>query len=81
LRDLLRADGLTVPGAGSNLKSHPATRLLESTRNQASRMLGDFGLTPRGRLGVEIRPTSAVAAVGASNEDKYLQTKPWERQS
>src|SRR6202171_232631 len=60
LRVLLKTDGMTIAGAGNNSKSHPACKLLESTRNQAARMLGDFGLTPRGRQGVDVRPGMKV---------------------
>lgn len=59
LRNTIAAEGLTVPGASGNLKTHPAARLLESTRNQAHRLLGDFGLIPRGRVAVKAAPPSA----------------------
>jgi len=59
LRDVLATEGLTIPGADGNAKTHPAARLLESTRNQAHRLLGDFGLIPRGRVAVRAAPPSA----------------------
>src|ERR1700682_1736508 len=71
---------MTIAGAGDNSKSHPACSLLESTRNQAARMLSDFGLTPRGRLGVDIRPAPRENIFGA-NGDKYFVRKPWDRAS
>lgn len=81
LRALLQKEGMTIAGAGSNAKSHPAVKLLESTRNQAVRMLSDFGLTPRGRLGVEIRPPSSALKVGnPERAEKYFNgVKSWLR--
>jgi P27 family predicted phage terminase small subunit len=81
LREILAAEGLTVAGAGSNLKGHPACKLLESTRNQAGRMLADFGLTPRGRQSVDIRPPTAANrfSVNGGNRAKYFERKPWDR--
>lgn len=56
LRTVLDHDGLTIPGADGNAKAHPGAKLLESTRNQAHRMLSDFGLIPRGRVAVKPAP-------------------------
>jgi P27 family predicted phage terminase small subunit len=56
LRELLKKEGLTIPGADGNLKAHPAVKMLEMSRNQAHRLLNDFGLTPRAREGVAIAP-------------------------
>jgi P27 family predicted phage terminase small subunit len=56
LRALLEKEGLLIPGAGGNSKSHPAVKMLESTRSQAHRLLADFGLTPRSRSGVDVAP-------------------------
>lgn len=82
LREVLRREGLTILGANENSKAHPACRLMESTRNQAMRLLADFGLTPRGRLGVDIRPpafANRFSMNGASLEEKYFTgAKPWE---
>jgi len=84
LRETLKREGLTIPGAGANSKGHPATKLLESTRSQAVRLLCEFGLTPRGRLGVELAPAlraSPFNANGGRNPtDKYFDgARPWER--
>ena len=80
LSALLRAEGVTIEG-GSGRKAHPAVKLLESTRNQAARMLESFGLTPRGRQGVDVRPASAqqnpFARFGGG--DKYTEPKPWQK--
>jgi len=84
LRETLKREGLTIPGAGANSKAHPATKLLESTRNQAVRLLCEFGLTPRGRLGVELAPALRANKVAnhsnGNGADKYFDgPRPWER--
>jgi len=81
LRALLRVEGLTIPGAGDNSKAHPGCKLLETTRNQAMRLLSDFGLTPRGRLSVEVRPPAMANRfrVNGRQPDSYLESKPWEK--
>ena len=53
LRVTLEREGLTIDGANNNAKAHPGAKLLESTRNQAHRLLSDFGLIPRGRVAVK----------------------------
>jgi len=53
LRDTLAREGLTIDGANDNAKAHPGAKLLESTRNQAHRLLSDFGMIPRGRVSVK----------------------------
>jgi Phage terminase, small subunit len=72
---------LTIAGAGENSKAHPACKLLESTRNQAARLLADFGLTPKGRLGVDVRPPSRENrfSVNGKSADRYFEPKLWER--
>ena len=84
LRETLKREGLTIPGAGANSKGHPATKLLESTRSQAVRLLCEFGLTPRGRLGVELAPALRANKVAnhsnGNGADKYFDgPRPWER--
>ena len=49
-------EGLSVATAGGGRKPHPAVRIAEAARNQAHRLLSDFGLTPRGRQGVDATP-------------------------
>ena len=60
LRQLLQQEGMCIPGAGSTRKGHPATKLLESARSQAMRLLESFGLTPRSRGSVDMRPTGGI---------------------
>ena len=83
LRELLKREGMTMPGADSNTKAHPACKLLESTRNQAARLLSDFGLTPKGRQGVDVYPARNANPFSINGtrlkSDKYLDCKrPWE---
>ena len=81
LRAVLQREGMTIAGAGNNRKAHPAAKLLETTRGQAMRLLADFGLTPRGRMGVDVRPlTSAnVFTVNGTRADRYFDgPKPWD---
>jgi len=59
LRAVLRREGLTIPGADGNQKTHPAAKLLETSRSQAHRLLADFGLTPRGRQAVDVPPPAS----------------------
>jgi P27 family predicted phage terminase small subunit len=56
LREVLQREGMCIAGSGQTRKSHPATKMLESARSQAMRLLECFGLTPRSRLGIDIRP-------------------------
>ena len=82
LRETLKTEGLTIAGAGGNRKAHPAAKLLETTRGQAMRLLADFGLTPRGRLGVDVRPppkANRFAGMGIRPADAYFDgPRPWE---
>src|SRR5438132_6348292 len=56
LRAQVERDGHTYIDTNKNIRANPASRLLESTRNQAQRLLESFGLTPRAREGVAQRP-------------------------
>jgi P27 family predicted phage terminase small subunit len=53
LQRVIRKEGLTVPGADSNLKAHPALRQLESCRAHCLKMLESFGLTARSKKQVK----------------------------
>ena len=55
-RATLAREGYTTPTAGGGQKPHPAVRIAEAARNQAHRLLADYGLTPRGRQGVDTSP-------------------------
>lgn len=56
LENVIRAEGYTLPAVGGSRKGHPALKALETTRNQAHRMLADFGLNPKARKFVEKAP-------------------------
>ena len=56
LENVIRAEGFTVATATGSRKGHPALKALETTRNQAHRMLEAFGLNPRARKFVEKAP-------------------------
>jgi P27 family predicted phage terminase small subunit len=89
LREVLKKEGLTIVGSEGGSKAHPGCKLLESTRNQAARLLCEFGLTPKGRQGVDIHaPASNVFAGNGKRHttalgnpirlDKYADlAKPW----
>ncbi|MDP9223849.1 MAG: P27 family phage terminase small subunit [Actinomycetota bacterium] len=59
LRTTIAAEGMTIPGAGGNLKQHPALAALGSCQSRAARMLETFGLTPISRQSVDVRPPPA----------------------
>ena len=54
--DIVRKEGATVPASGGGTKGHPALQALATARSQARALLTDFGLTPRGRGGVDAAP-------------------------
>jgi P27 family predicted phage terminase small subunit len=84
LRLTLQREGLLVNGAGKTQKSHPAVRCLESTRAQAMKMLDAFGLNPKARLGVDMKPLSSTATTNFGNNGahnrlrRYTNPMPWE---
>jgi P27 family predicted phage terminase small subunit len=53
LQQVIRKEGLCIPGAGDNLKAHPALRQLESCRAHVLKMLESFGLTARSKRQVK----------------------------
>jgi P27 family predicted phage terminase small subunit len=55
---IIAREGVTVQAASGNPKSHPACQVLATARGQAEKLLGAFGLHPRGRTGVPIAPPS-----------------------
>lgn len=68
--DIVRTEGATVPAAGGGTKGHPALQALATARSQARALLTDFGLTPRGRGGVDAAPELP----GASPFAKFKRT-------
>jgi P27 family predicted phage terminase small subunit len=61
LENTVQSEGFTIPAATGGHKAHPALRSLETTRNAAHRMLGDFGLHPKARNYVSRAPGPATA--------------------
>jgi P27 family predicted phage terminase small subunit len=54
--DMLREEGMTLPTVGGGTRAHPAIKAMEIARNQAARLMTEFGLTPKGRQAVDIAP-------------------------
>jgi P27 family predicted phage terminase small subunit len=53
-RAVVEREGHAVPTAGGGWKPRPEVRVMETARVQAARLLGEFGLTPRGRRGLDL---------------------------
>ncbi len=53
-RAVVEAEGHAVPTAGGGAKPRPEVRVMETARVQAARLLAEFGLTPRGRRGLDL---------------------------
>lgn len=56
LEAAITAEGFTIECATGGRKAHPAMKALETQRNAADRMLGDFGLSPKARKYVSKAP-------------------------
>lgn len=63
-REVIAAEGMTVSTGDGGRKPHPAVRMMETARAQASRLLADFGLTPKSRQSIDQAPQS--------QDDKYM---------
>jgi P27 family predicted phage terminase small subunit len=59
LEQAIREEGFTIETGTGGKKAHPALKALESTRNAATRLLKEFGLTPSARKFVEKAPGPA----------------------
>ena len=61
---------------------HPATKMLESARAQAMRLLECFGLTPRSRLSIDMAPAPSPNAFSHNGQrrplQRYMAQKAWE---
>ena len=53
-RTVVEREGCAVPTVGGGAKPRPEVRVMETARAQAARLLADFGLTPRGRRGLDL---------------------------
>ena len=54
-RAVVEKDGLTLV-TDTAIKSNPAVKVMETARAQSTRLLEAFGLTPKSRTGVDLRP-------------------------
>ncbi len=61
-RAVVVAEGCAVPAAGDRLKPRPEVRVMETARVQAARLLADFGMTPKGRRGLDMAPSGGASA-------------------
>jgi P27 family predicted phage terminase small subunit len=69
LRATLRREGMLID-AGTSRKAHPAARGLEAVRASCTKLLTEFGLSPRSRLSIELQPF--VSNEPRSKLAKYL---------
>ena len=60
---LIAKEGATIEGGSGGLKAHPALTMMATARAQATALLAQFGLTPRGR--------AAIAPAPAAKENKF----------
>ena len=54
LRGMIAADGATIAAGSGGRKGHPALAALAQVRQQAHKLMFDFGLIPRGRITLPI---------------------------
>ena len=71
-RAVVEAEGCAVPTAGGGAKPRPEVRVMETARVQAARLLAEFGLTPRGRRGLDL-PRPRGASGGEDEDDDFLR--------
>jgi len=75
------AEGYSTGTADGGRKPHPAVRVMETARAQAARLLDAFGLTPRGRQGVDPAPLpkadNPFARLGHAGREGQ-QSDPWD---
>jgi P27 family predicted phage terminase small subunit len=61
-REQIARDGALLTAANGTRRANPTVKMLEAARNQAARMLADFGLNPKGRQGVDLQPREPEGA-------------------
>jgi P27 family predicted phage terminase small subunit len=57
--ETVATEGLTIETANGQRK-HPCVAVMETARAQARTLLAEFGLTPKGRQGVDAAPATTV---------------------
>ena len=65
---LIAKEGATVEGGSGGIKAHPALTMMAQARAQATALLAQFGLTPRGR--------AAIAPAPAAKTNKFSELRP-----
>jgi P27 family predicted phage terminase small subunit len=85
LQAVVASEGLLIPAANGGKKANPAQRSLETARNQAHRLLCEFGLTPKSRNHVpkaeQPRKSGAFRSLGrprpyVDDDDDYVDLHP-----
>lgn len=70
-RELIVQEGTTIDAGSGGKKAHPALKQMETARSQATRLLESFGLTPRSRTNVEIKPPKKESSIYDHLEDDF----------
>ncbi len=70
-RAVVEAEGCAVPTTSGGRKPRPEVRVMETARVHAARLLAEFGLTPKGRRGLDL-PHPRVAA-GSEDDDDFFR--------
>lgn len=63
--EAIAREGISAPTRDGGAKPHPGVKIMETARAQAHRLLDDFGLTPKGRQGVDTKPIRKPSAADA----------------
>jgi P27 family predicted phage terminase small subunit len=74
-RTVVARDGFLVPTENGGQKAHAAIKVLETARNQARGLLSDFGLSPRGRQGVDVLPAPAEPSLWDEFLDRRIENR------
>lgn len=67
LRGTIAADGATIAAGSGGRKGHPALAALAQVRQQAHKLMFDFGLIPRGRITLPPPRQQSIANPFANN--------------
>lgn len=67
LREVVESEGTTIKAGSGGQKAHPALTALASARHQAHQLMADFGLLPRSRISMPVKPAIRKNNMFASN--------------